>query len=181
MRRMKRRMKRSQRACAIGIALAAILGSIGSAPAEVYPSRPITMIVPYPAGGLFDALARILAEPMRAALAQTVVIENVGGAGGSIAVGRVARAAPDGYTVAIGSADQFVVNAAIYALPYDVVNDFEPVALVMSGPLLIVSKTAVPAANLVASRAVRGRRGVGTLHRVLVNHNHPPPPVFCKC
>ena len=143
-----RRMKRSQRACAIGIALAAILGSIGSAPAEVYPSRPITMVVPYPAGGLFDALARILAEPMRAALAQTVVIENVGGAGGSIAVGRVARAAPDGYTVAIGSADQFVVNAAIYSLPYDVVNDFEPVALVMSGPLLIVSKTAVPAANL---------------------------------
>jgi len=87
MHRMKRRMKRSQRACAIGIALAAILGSIGSAPGEVYPSRPITMIVPYPAGGLFDALARILAEPMRAALAQTVVIENVGGAGGSIAVG----------------------------------------------------------------------------------------------
>jgi tripartite-type tricarboxylate transporter receptor subunit TctC len=147
-RRMMRRMKRSQRACAIGIALAAIVGSIGNTSAEVYPSRPITMIVPYPAGGLFDALARILAEPMRAALAQSVVIENVGGAGGSIAVGRVARAAPDGYTVAIGSADQFVVNAAIYSLPYDVVKDFEPVALVMSGPLLIVSKTAVPATNL---------------------------------
>jgi len=77
-----------------------------------------------------------------------VVIENVGGAGGSIAVGRVARAAPDGYTVAIGSADQFVVNAAIYPLPYDVVNDFEPVALLISGPVLIVSKTAVPAKNL---------------------------------
>ena len=110
-----RKMKRSQRAGAIGIALAAILGSIGNTSAEVYPSRPITMIVPYPAGGLFDALARILAEPMRAALAQSVVIEDVGGAGGSIAVGRVARAAPDGYTVAIGSADQFVVNAAIYS------------------------------------------------------------------
>ena len=81
------RMKRLQRTFAIGIALAAILGSIGSAPAQLYPSRPITMIVPYPAGGLFDALARILAEPMRAALAQSVVIENVGGAGGSIAVG----------------------------------------------------------------------------------------------
>ena len=80
-----RRMKRSQRICAIGIALAAILGSIGSAPAEIYPSRPLTMIVPDPAGGLFDALARILAEPMRAALAKSVVIENVGGAGGSIA------------------------------------------------------------------------------------------------
>src|SRR5437899_1498005 len=111
-------------------------------------SRPITMIVPYPAGGLFDALARILAEPMRVGLAQAVVIENVGGAGGSIAVGRVARAAPDGYTLAIGSADQFVVNAAIYPLPYDVVKDFEPVALLISGPILIVTKTAVPAKNL---------------------------------
>jgi len=143
-----RRIKRLKRTFAIGVALLAISGSIGSALGEVYPSRPITMIVPYPAGGLFDALARILAEPMRGALAQTVVIENVGGAGGSIAVGRVARAAPDGYTLAIGSADQFVVNAAIYPLPYDVVNDFEPVALLISGPVLIVSKTAVPAKNL---------------------------------
>src|SRR5258705_10812977 len=131
-----RKMKRLEGSFAISVALLAILGSIGSAPAEIYPSRPITMIVPYPAGGLFDALARILAEPMRAALAQTVVIENVGGAGGSIAVGRVARAAPDGYTVAIGSADQFVVNAAIYSLPYDVVKDFEPVAGLLSGPIL---------------------------------------------
>jgi tripartite-type tricarboxylate transporter receptor subunit TctC len=116
--------------------------------AQAYPSRPITMIVPYPAGGLFDALARVLTEPMRAALSQTVVIENVGGAGGSIAVGRVARAAPDGYTVALGSADQFVVNAAIYPLQYDVVKDFEPVALLISGPVLIVTKTAIPAKNL---------------------------------
>jgi tripartite-type tricarboxylate transporter receptor subunit TctC len=118
------------------------------AKAQSYPSRPVTMIVPYPAGGLFDALARVLAEPMRAALAQTVVIENVGGAGGSIAVGRVARAAPDGYTLALGSADQFVVNAAIYPLQYDVVKDFEPVALLINGPLLIVTKTAIPAKNL---------------------------------
>jgi len=141
-------MKLLQRTFAISLALVAMLGSIRSAPAQLYPSRPITMIVPYPAGGLFDALARILAEPMRVALAQTVVIENVGGAGGSIAVGRVARAAPDGYTLAIGSADQFVVNAAIYPLPYDVVKDFEPVALLISGPILIVTKTAVPAKNL---------------------------------
>jgi tripartite-type tricarboxylate transporter receptor subunit TctC len=115
---------------------------------QTYPSRPITMIVPYPAGGLFDALARILAEPMRGALSQTVVIENVGGAGGSIAVGRVARSAPDGYTIAIGSADQFVVNAAIYPLQYDVVKDFEPVAVLISGPIVIVTKNAVPAKNL---------------------------------
>ncbi len=141
-------MKLLQRTFAISLGLVAMLGSIRSAPAQLYPSRPITMIVPYPAGGLFDALARILAEPMRVALAQAVVIENVGGAGGSIAVGRVARAAPDGYTLAIGSADQFVVNAAIYPLPYDVVKDFEPVALLISGPILIVTKTAVPAKNL---------------------------------
>src|SRR5437762_1608424 len=143
-----RKMKRLEGIFAISVALLATLGSIGCAAAQVYPSRPITMIVPYPAGGLFDALARVLAEPMRGVFSQTVVIENVGGAGGSIAVGRVARAAPDGYTVAIGSADQFVVNAAIYPLQYDVVKDFEPVALLMSGPNLIVSKNSVPASNL---------------------------------
>src|SRR5262245_65298219 len=116
--------------------------------AQAYPSRPITIVVPYPAGGLFDALARVLTEPIRAALSQAVVIENVGGAGGSIGVGRVARAAPDGYTLSIGSGDQFVVNPVIYPLQYDVVKDFEPIALLVSGPALIVSKTAVPANNL---------------------------------
>ncbi len=127
---------------------AALPGLARTASAQSFPSRPITIIVPYPAGGLFDALARVLVEPMRAALSQTVVIENVGGAGGSIGVGRVARAAPDGYTLSIGSGDQFVVNAAIYPLQYDVVKDFEPVALLVSGPALIVSKTAVPANDL---------------------------------
>ena len=144
--------QRSKRTAAIGIALAAligsIVGSIGSAAAETFPSRPITIVAPYPAGGLFDAIARVLAESMRGKLAQSVIVENVGGAGGSIAVGRVARAAPDGYTIAIGSGDQFVVNAAIYPLQYDVVKDFEPVALLMDGPNLIVSKNAIPASNL---------------------------------
>ena len=144
--------QRSKRTAAIGIALAAligsIMGSIGSAVAETFPSRPITIVAPYPAGGLFDAIARVLAESMRGKLAQSVIVENVGGAGGSIAVGRVARAAPDGYTIAIGSGDQFVVNAAIYPLQYDVVKDFEPVALLMDGPNLIVSKNAIPASNL---------------------------------
>ena len=141
------RSKRLQRTFAIGLALLATV-SIGRAADEAYPSRPITIVVPYPAGGLFDAVARVLSEPMRVALGQSVVIENVGGAGGSIAAGRVARAAPDGYTVGIGSGDQLVVNAAIYPLQYDVVKDFEPVALLISGPILIVSKTAVPAKNL---------------------------------
>jgi tripartite-type tricarboxylate transporter receptor subunit TctC len=144
--------KRSKRTAAIGIALAAlivsIVGSIGTAAAETFPSRPITIVAPYPAGGLFDAIARVLAESMRGKLSQSVIVENVGGAGGSIAVGRVARAAPDGYTIAIGSGDQFVVNAAIYPLQYDVVKDFEPVALLMDGPNLIVSKNAIPASNL---------------------------------
>jgi tripartite-type tricarboxylate transporter receptor subunit TctC len=144
--------QRSKRTAAIGIALAALIGSImasiGSAVAETFPSRPITIVAPYPAGGLFDAIARVLAESMRGKLSQSVIVENVGGAGGSIAVGRVARAAPDGYTIAIGSGDQFVVNAAIYPLQYDVVKDFEPVALLMDGPNLIVSKNAIPARNL---------------------------------
>jgi tripartite-type tricarboxylate transporter receptor subunit TctC len=143
--------------------------------AQTYPSRPITIIVPYPPGGLFDALARTLTEPMRAALSQTVVIENVGGAGGSIGVGRVARAAPDGYTLSIGSGDQFVVNAAIYPLQYDVVKDFEPVALLVSGPALIVSKTAVPANNLKEliawlktnhDKVVQGHNGSGSVQHL---------------
>jgi len=150
------KMKRRERSFAIGVAMAALVGSsigsisgsIGSAAQEVFPSRPITIVAPYPAGGLFDAIARVLGEAMRGKLSQSVIVENVGGAGGSIAVGRVARAAPDGYTIAIGSGDQFVVNAAIYPLQYDVVKDFEPVALLMSGPNLIVSKNAVPASNL---------------------------------
>jgi tripartite-type tricarboxylate transporter receptor subunit TctC len=143
-----RRTRRLERIVAIGLAAAvATLGATRGA-AQDYPTRPITMVVPYAAGGLFDVLARLLAEPMRKALGQSVVVENVGGANGSIAAGRVARAAPDGYTIGIGSGDQFVVNAAIYPLQYDVVKDFEPIALVMNGPLLIVGKSAVPANNL---------------------------------
>jgi tripartite-type tricarboxylate transporter receptor subunit TctC len=133
---------------ALGLALAGLAGSIDGAAAETYPSRPITIVVPYPAGGLFDAIARVLAESMRVPLGQSVVIENVGGASGSIALARVARAAPDGYTLGVGSGDQLVVNAAIYPLQYDVVKDFEPIGLLIDGPMLILSKNAVPARNL---------------------------------
>jgi tripartite-type tricarboxylate transporter receptor subunit TctC len=134
---------RLQRALAIGVALAAVSATLARAQ-EAYPTRPITMIVPYPAAGLFDVLARLLGEHMRKTLGQSVVVENIGGASGSIAAGRLARAAPDGYTIGIGSGDQFVVNGAIYPLQYDVVKDFDPVTLVMNGPLIIVGKKGLP-------------------------------------
>src|SRR5882724_5029724 len=111
------------------IAVLAMAASIGSATAQTYPSRPITMIAPFPAGGPSDALARILSEPVRAALGQPIIIENVAGAGGNLGVGRLARAAPDGYTIGIGQWSTHVVNAVTYTLPYDVLHDFEPIAL----------------------------------------------------
>jgi tripartite-type tricarboxylate transporter receptor subunit TctC len=104
----------------LALACAVALPNVGPASGQVYLSRPITIIVPYPPAGLIDALARIVAEFMRGSLAQSVVIENIGGAGGSIGVGRVARAAPDGYTLSIGASDQFVLNGALYPLQYDV-------------------------------------------------------------
>jgi tripartite-type tricarboxylate transporter receptor subunit TctC len=130
---------------------AAVFGlvvGIGSAGAQSYPSRPITMIAPFPAGGPSDALARILSEPMRAALGQPVVIENVAGAGGNIGVGRLARSAPDGYTVGIGQWSTHVVNAVTYSLPYDVLHDFEPIALLAVTPQLIIARKDFPASSV---------------------------------
>jgi tripartite-type tricarboxylate transporter receptor subunit TctC len=112
------------------------------------PTRPITFVVPYPAGGPTDTLARILAEHVRISLGQPVIIENVSGAGGSIGVGRVARAAPDGYTVSIGHLQTHVLNGAIYQLPYDVVKDFEPVLLLADTPVWIVARNTLPAKDL---------------------------------
>jgi tripartite-type tricarboxylate transporter receptor subunit TctC len=116
--------------------------------AQTYPSRPITMVVPFPAAGPADVLARILSEPMRLSLGQPVIIENVSGAAGSIAVGRAARAAPDGYTIILGNLGTHVVNGAIYALQYDVVKDFAPVSLLPSNHQLIIGNNAAPAKNL---------------------------------
>ena len=129
-------------------AVAVLLGSIPVASGQSYPSRPIVLVVPYSAGGPTDTLARIMSARMGTALGQTVVVENVTGAGGTIGVGRVARAAPDGYTVCIGHWGTHVVNGAIYELQYDVLKDFEPVAMIASNPQLIVSKNAVPAKDL---------------------------------
>jgi len=125
-----------------------LLGGIAAAPAQVYPSRPITMVVPFAAGGPVDTVARILSEPMRATLGQSIIVENVTGAAGSIGVGRVARAAPDGYTLSIGHWSTHVVNGAIYPLPYDLLRDLEPIVLLPSNPMIVVSKIAVPAKNL---------------------------------
>jgi tripartite-type tricarboxylate transporter receptor subunit TctC len=115
------------------------------ATAQAYPSRPVTVVVPFPAAGPADVLARILSEPMRLSLGQPVVIENVSGAAGSIAVGRVARAAPDGYTVILGNLGTHVVNGAIYALQYDLVKDFEPVCLLPTNFQLLLAKSGLPA------------------------------------
>jgi tripartite-type tricarboxylate transporter receptor subunit TctC len=121
---------------------------IGAAMAQDYPSRAITMVVPFPAGGPSDVVPRILGDKLRATLGQSIIVENVSGAGGSIGMGRVARAAPDGYTVGVGSWSTGVVNGAIYALNYDVIADFESVVLLPENPLFITSKKAVPAKNL---------------------------------
>src|SRR5262249_31807575 len=106
------------------------------------------MIVPFPAGGPVDTLGRFISERVRASLGQPVIIENVSGAAGSLGVGRVARAAPDGYTLVIGIWSTHVVNAAIYALQYDVLNDFEPIALLTNNSSLIVAKKTMPAHDL---------------------------------
>src|SRR4249920_3818544 len=118
------------------------------ASAQTYPTNPITMVVPYAAGGPTDTIARIMAERMRATLGQTIIVENVTGAAGTLGVGRVARAASDGYTICIGHWGTHVVNGAIYELQYHVLNDFEPVSLIAANPQLIVAKKAVPATNL---------------------------------
>src|SRR5260370_19495514 len=119
-----------------------------SSRAESFPSRPITLIVPFAAGGPTDVLARILAEQMRRTLGQTVVIENVTGASGSVAGVRAARATPDGYTIIIGHWGTHVLNGAVYSLQYDVLNDFDPVGLIGNGPQLIIGRPTLPAQNL---------------------------------
>ncbi len=142
------------------VALCAMIGGIAAAqgqlqaqgqpqaPAQAYPSRPITLIVPYSAGGPTDTLGRLIAEHMRTSLGQSVVIENVTGAGGTIGVGRVARAGPDGYTVGIGQVSTNGFNGAVYQLPYDLVKDLEPVALLTIAPMWLIGKAALPAGNV---------------------------------
>jgi len=125
----------------------ALFAGIAAAQAQNFPTRPITLIVPFPPGGSTDTAARILGERMRQPLGQTVVIENAGGAGGSIALGRVARAAPDGYTIDIGQWDTHVGNI-IYPLNYDLQKDFEPIGLISINPQLMIARKDFPAGDL---------------------------------
>ena len=122
--------------------------AVGSTHAQVYPSRPITMVVPLPAGSAFDVTARLLADRMRVSFGQPVIVENPTGASGSVGTGRCARAAPDGYALCFGGMGTHVLNGAVFALPYDVLKDFEPVSLIATAQLLIVAKKAMAANDL---------------------------------
>ena len=130
----------------VALVLALCTGMAG-AQAQTFPSRPITLVVPFPPGGSTDTVARIMAEKMRPFLGQPVIIENVAGAGGSTGVGRVARAAPDGYTIDIGQWDTHV-GSIIFPLTYDLEKDFEPIGLISNNPQLMVAKKALPADDL---------------------------------
>jgi tripartite-type tricarboxylate transporter receptor subunit TctC len=134
----------------LALIVAGIVGlpSTEMARAQVYPAHPITVIVPFAAGGPTDTLARILAQRMTVKLGQSVIVENVSGASGSIGVGRVARSSPDGYTLSIGNITTHVFNGAIYPLPYDLQRDFEPIAMVASNPQLLLGKREISANTL---------------------------------
>ena len=112
-----------------------VMSGLSAASAQSYPSRPITMIVALPAGGGVDALARVIAEHMRGTLGQPIIVENMGGAGGTLSIARVVRAAPDGYTIGMGTLGQYVVSGAVYPLNFDMLADLTPVALLPDADL----------------------------------------------
>ena len=157
-------------------AAAAALPVVSCEPeAQSFPTRPITIIVSFPPGGASDAIARGLVERMKVSLGQPVIIENVTGAGGTIGTGRVANARPDGYTIDLGNDLTHVTNGATYALQYDVVNDFEPIALVSTEPYLLLGKKALPANDLNGliawlkanpNKATQGHTGVGSANHI---------------
>jgi tripartite-type tricarboxylate transporter receptor subunit TctC len=157
------------------VTLAALAFGIATAQAQSFPNKPITIVVPFAAGGPIDVLTRIMADHMKDTLGQPIIVENVGGAAGSIAAARVARSAPDGYTLITALWGTHVANAAIYSLSYDVQKDFEPVALLSSNALLIVGRKNLPANNLTElvaylkanpDKATQGTSGVGSVGHV---------------
>jgi tripartite-type tricarboxylate transporter receptor subunit TctC len=159
------------------IGMLAIVGAIaiGTVSAQEYPSRPITMVVGAAAGGPTDTIGRMIIERMRASLGQTIIIENNGSAAGSIAHGRVARAAPDGYTVSLGHWNTHVVNGVAYSLSYDVQKDFEPIALISSNPYFFAGRRDLPVDDLKgliawlktnSDRTTMGTSGTGNVEHV---------------
>jgi tripartite-type tricarboxylate transporter receptor subunit TctC len=159
-----------RRTFVLGVSTPAIVWPL-AVRAQAYPTRPITIVVPFAAGGPTDTIARVIGEGLRASLDQSIIVENVSGAAGTIGVGRVARAAPDGYTIGIGQWGSHVANGAIYKLPYDLLNDFAPIAWIANGTPLIVSRNSIPAASLMEliawlkanpGNGLQGTAGVGS-------------------
>jgi tripartite-type tricarboxylate transporter receptor subunit TctC len=160
-------MKKLLFAAAFAVALQSITGVM----ADGYPSRPIVMVAPLGVGGSTDVIARVIAQGMGQALGQTIVVENTTGAGGTVGEGRIARAAPNGYTIGIGQWGTNVANGAIYPLSYDLMKDFEPVGLIATQPFLIAARKSMPANNLKeliawlrtnGDKTNEGHSGVGT-------------------
>ncbi len=169
-------MKRSRRKFLhLAAGAAALLSLSKIARAQAYPTRPITLVAPCPAGGPVDTICRILGEHMRSLLGQPIIVEDIAGAAGSIGVGRVARAEPDGYTLIVGQWSTHVANKFIYKLPYDTLADFQPIALLSSNPGLIVGRKSLPANNLKEliawlkanpEKATQGTQGIGGIGHI---------------
>ena len=166
-------------------------GLTGIAAAQDYPTHPITMIVPFPAGGATDTLARFLGEQMRPILGQTVVIENIAGAAGTIGVGRAVRSPADGYTLSIGTSTTHMLTGGLYKLQFDLFADLQPIMLIGSEPLLIVGKNSLPADDLKGliawlkanpDKASVGIAGVGaTGHLAGISFQKETGPNFSSC
>jgi tripartite-type tricarboxylate transporter receptor subunit TctC len=175
-RRREKLMRLSRRRFLPLAASAAALPAFSrAARAEEFPARPVTLVSPFPAGGPVDTICRILGEHMQSTLGKAVLVEDTGGAAGSVGVGRVARAAPDGYTLIVGQWSTHVANAAIYKLPYDTLADFQPIALLSNNPALIVGRKDLPANNLKEliawlkanqATATQGTQGVGGIGHI---------------
>ncbi len=151
----------------LGIAVAALLTMLGGAAAADYPSRTITMVVPFPAGGGSSVLARTVAEQLKIELGQTVIVENIPGAGGTIGVAKVARANPDGYTLLFGNWASNVGTGAVYPVTYNLLTDFEPIARIADAPLWLVERNNFPAGDLKAVLAwLKANPGMATMATV---------------
>jgi tripartite-type tricarboxylate transporter receptor subunit TctC len=157
------------------VAVSAGLTGLGNAAAQTYPSRPITMVAPFPAGAPVDMVGRIVAERMRVSLGQPIIVENISGAAGSLGVARAARAAADGYTISLGNFSSHVLAGAFYAHQFDLLKDFAPVAMLASNPQLVISRNTVPANDLTGliawlkanpDKASAGMAGVGSVSHV---------------